>query len=111
LTWQIAVIGAIGWFPGALVFPLAINLATGGVPWQMYVHFAVSFTLAGLIGVVFSYLGIQYAVFRALLPRLGNPDGHTPAKAWAEVRPLTTAFDVLVILACGVPLVGGKCCS
>lgn len=106
LAGQIAAIGALGWLPGGLVFPLVIHLATGPVPWQMYSHFALSFTLAGLIGVVFSYLGVQYAVFRALLPRLGNPDTYTPAKAWAEVRPLTTPFGPLVMLACGVPLFG-----
>ena len=99
-------IGALGWLPGAVVFPLVIHLATGSLPWQVYSHFAVSFTLAGLIGVVFSYLGIQYVVFRAILPRLGNPDGHTPAKMWAEVRPLTATFDLLVVFACGVPLLG-----
>jgi MFS family permease len=106
LAWQLAGIGALGWLPGAVVFPLGIHLATGVVPWQVYSHFAVSFALAGLIGVVFSYLGIQYAVFRALLPRLGNPDSYTPAKMWAEVRPLTAPFGLVVVLACGVPLVG-----
>ena len=83
-----------------------IDLATGSLPWRIYTYFAVSFTLAGLIGVIFSYLGIQYVVFRALLPRLGNPDSYTPAKMWAEVRPLTAAFGPLVMLACGVPLLG-----
>ena len=78
----------------------------GPVPWQMYSHFVVSFTLAGLIGVVFSYLGIQYVVFRALLPRLGNPDAYTPAGMWDEVRPLTAAFGPAVLLASGVPLLG-----
>ena len=106
LAWQVAALGALGWMPGALVFPVTIHLATGSLPWQVYAHFAVSFTLAGLIGVVFSYLGLQYVVFRALLPRLGNPDVYTPAKVWAEVRPLTATFDLLVVFACGVPLLG-----
>ena len=103
---QVAALGALGWFPGAVIFPLVIHLATGSLPWQVYAHFAVSFALAGVIGVVFSYLGIQYLLFRALLPRLGNPDAHTPAKMWAEVRPHTAPFGALVMLACGVPLVG-----
>jgi serine/threonine protein kinase len=106
LAGQVAILGAAGWFPGGVVFPLAIDLAAGPLHWQTYAHFAVSFTLAGLIGVVFSYLGIQYVVFRALLPRLGNPDAHAPAAAWAAIRPLTARFDLLVMLACGVPLVG-----
>ncbi|MCI0703735.1 MAG: serine/threonine protein kinase [Planctomycetia bacterium] len=106
LGWWVAGLGVLGWLPGAIIFPLVIDLAAGPLSWQTYVHFAVSFTLAGLIGVVFSYLCIQYVIFRAILPRLGNPDTHTPAKIRAEVRPLTTPFGPLVILACGVPLVG-----
>lgn len=103
---RIAVLGAVGWLPGGLIFPLVIDLATEGLPWQEYAHFVISFTLAGLIGVVFSYLSIQFVVFRTLLPRLGNPDTHTPAGMWAEVRPMTTRFDLLVMLACAVPLLG-----
>ncbi|MDB5308901.1 MAG: hypothetical protein JWO38_3103, partial [Gemmataceae bacterium] len=106
LGWWVIGIGAAGWFPGGLVFPLAIDLAAGPVRWQTYAHFVVSFTLAGLIGVVFSYLGVQYVVFRALLPQVGNPDTFTPAAARAEVRPLTAPFGRLVIFACAVPLTG-----
>ena len=62
--------------------------------------------MAGLIGVVFSYLGVQYVVFRALLPQLGNPDAYSPAQIWSEIRPLTAAFGPVVLLACGVPLLG-----
>jgi serine/threonine protein kinase len=106
LAAQIALLGAIGWLPGSLIFPLVIHLATGSLPWQTYAHFATSFTMAGVIGVVFSYLGIQYVVFRALFPQLGNPDTYTPTKMWAEIRPLTASFTPLVLLACGVPLLG-----
>jgi serine/threonine protein kinase len=101
-----ATLGAVGWFPGALVFPLAVDVLAGPLGWREYAHFATSFTLAGIIGVVFSYLGIQFVVLRALLPRLGNPDAHAPAAAWAEVRPLTAFFGPAVALACAVPLVG-----
>ena len=106
LAGQAAALGAAGWLPGAVVFPLAIDLAAGPLRWQEYAHFAVSFALAGVIAVVFSYLGFQYVVFRAILPRVGNPDTYTPARTAAAVRSLTSAFGPLVMLACGVPLVG-----
>ena len=64
LGWWAIGLAALGWLPGGIVFPLAIDRAVGGVTTAMYVHFAVSFTLAGLIGIVFSYLGIQYVAFR-----------------------------------------------
>ncbi|MBN9120918.1 MAG: serine/threonine protein kinase [Planctomycetes bacterium] len=105
-AWQVAALGAFGWLPGGLIFPLGIDLLAGPLRWQGYAHFAVSFTLAGVIGVVFSYLAVQYVVFRAVLPRLGNPDAHAPARTAAEVRAMTAAFGPLVVLACGVPLLG-----
>lgn len=106
LGWWSIGLGALGWLPGGLVFPLVIDLAAGPVGWQTYAHYAVSFTLAGLIGVVFSYLLIEYVSFRALFPRLGNPDGYAPGAMWAELRPLTALFGPFLWLACAVPLVG-----
>ena len=106
LCWRAAALGAIGWLPGGLIFPLVIDLFAGPISWQTYAHYVISFTLGGLIGVVFSYLSIAYVVLRALLPQLGNPDTYTPAKAWDEIRPLTTPFGAMVMLASGVPLVG-----
>jgi len=106
LGWWAIGLGALGWLPAGFVFPLAIDLAAGPVEWPVYAHFVVSFTLAGLIGVVFSYLGIEYVAFRALFPRLGNPDHFSPAKTWAEFRPLTAPFGFFLLLACAVPLAG-----
>ena len=106
LGWWAIGLGALGWFPGGLAFPLAIDLADGPVPASTYAHFLVSFTLSGLIGVVFSYLGVQYVVLGALLPRVGNPDTFSPVAARAEVRPLTAPFGPFVLLASAIPLTG-----
>lgn len=106
LGWWAVGLGAFGWFSGGIVFPLVIDLAVGNFDWKLYAHYIVSFTLAGLIAVVFSYLAIQAVVLRALLPNLGNPDTYTPAGMWAEVRPITVAFGPFVLLASAVPLTG-----
>jgi hypothetical protein len=106
LGWWAIGLAALGWLPGGVVFPLAIDAAVGGVTAAMYAHFAVSFTLAGLIGIVFSYLGIEYVAFRALFPRLGNPEGHSDAKVWEDLRPLTAPLGLMLVLACAVPLAG-----
>ncbi|MFM8270984.1 MAG: hypothetical protein ACKODX_01420, partial [Gemmata sp.] len=106
LSWRVAALGALGWLPGGLLFPVFIDLFAGPLPAATYGHYLVSFTLAGLIGVVFSYLAVACVVFRALLPRLGNPDAFAADLAWAEVRPLTAPLGALLTLACGVPLVG-----
>jgi serine/threonine protein kinase len=103
---QAVIIGAFGWFPGGLIFPFAIDILAGPLDPRVYVHFLISFFLSGLIGVVFSYLGVQYVVFRSLLPRLGNPDAFTLEQAEKEVRPLTAPFGGLVFLASTIPLTG-----
>jgi hypothetical protein len=104
--WLTMVLGAVGWFPGAVVFPLAIDLAAGPLPWEVYAHFAISFTLSGLIGVVFCFLATEYVVFRALLPRLGDPDCDSCGQIGAEFKPLTALFSPCLVLACAVPLAG-----
>jgi serine/threonine protein kinase len=104
--WRTLVLGAVGWFPGGLLFPLVIDLAADPVPWQTYIHFAISFTLAGLIGVVFCYLATEYVVFRALLPRLCDPDHYTRGEIWSEFGPLTAPYAPFLVLACAVPLTG-----
>ncbi len=106
LGWWALWLGALGWFPGGVIFPLVIDLAAGPVGWETYFHYAVSFTLAGLIGVVFSYLLMEYVIFRALLPRLGNPDASSPSALWVEFHPLTVPFGPFLLLACAVPMVG-----
>lgn len=107
LGWWAIGLAAIGWLPSGVLFPLALDLATkDDVFWQTYAHFLVSFTLSGLIGVVFSYLGIQYVAFRSMFPRLGNPDTYSPVKDWAELKPLTSPFGLMLLLACAVPLTG-----
>jgi len=68
----VAALGALGWLPGGLVFPLIIHLTAGPLPWQTFAHFMVSFTMAGFDRRGVQLPGIQYVVFRALLPRLGT---------------------------------------
>ena len=102
----IVVLGSIGWFPGGVIFPLAIDLATGPLPRHTYTHFIVSFVLAGLIGVVFSYLGTQYVIFRGLLPRLCDPDRDRAGQIWSEFASFTRCYSLFFILASAVPLTG-----
>ena len=107
LGWWAVIIGTLGWFPGGLLFPLVIDLAAPFEhPVPIYIQFLISFTLSGLIGVIFSYLGVQYVVFRSLLPRLGNPETFSPNQARLEVRPLVAPFGPFVLLASAIPLTG-----
>lgn len=106
VCWLALWVGMLGWFPGGVLFPLGIDLRAGPVSWRVYAHFAVSFVLAGLVGVVFSYLGVVYVVFLTLLPRSGNPDTYRPGTIGDEVRPLTGLIGPCLLLSSAVPLTG-----
>ena len=106
LGWWMIGLAAAGWLPGAVLFPLGIDLLAGGVGWGVYAHYGVSFVLSWLVAVVFSYLGVMAVVLRALVPHLGNPDAYRPDAAWAEVRPAARLIGPCVVLATAVPLTG-----
>lgn len=106
IAWMTIWLGCLGWLPGSLLFPWGIDMLSGPLPWQDYAHFAVSFTLSGLIGVVFSFFGVNYVLFRSLLPFLGHPDSEDVSRIAAEVRPLVGLFGSFLLLACAVPLTG-----
>ena len=95
-----------GWIPGGIIFPLWIDCTSECVHWPEYVHFAVSFTLSGLVGVVFSYLGVQTVVMRAVYPVLTNPDRFTAAEAARELRPTAVLLTPCLVLASALPLTG-----
>ena len=113
LAWVAILLGCVGWFPGAVVFPLGVDLATRATDpidpdrrLALYGHFAVSFVLSGLIGVVFSFLGVMWVLLRAVFPLAGNPDTYRAGQIGAELRPLAWWFAPFVLLACAVPLTG-----
>jgi serine/threonine protein kinase len=104
--WMVIGLGCAGWFPGAVVFPLGIDLMAGPISWETYGHFAMSFILSGLIGVVFSFLGVVYLLFHSFLPNLGHPDTYQPGAIGAEIHPLVALLGPCLMLSCAVPLTG-----
>ncbi len=68
------VLALAGWLPGGMFFPLSIDLLVGGVPWQTYAHFFISFALCCVITLIYSYLAIQFLVLRVFLPPLFNAE-------------------------------------
>ena len=85
---------------------MAIDLASGPLPGYTYVHFLVSFTLAGLIGVVFSFLATEYVLFRAVVPGLCDPDTYRRGQVWDEFAPQLSLQVVCLVTANAVPLTG-----
>lgn len=98
-----AEIAAVGWLPGAVIFPLALTDWQAGIDWSRFGHFAASFTVAGLIAITYSFLGIQAVVVRAIYPRLVHPDV-SPEQRKTEAATLTGDLSAAPLVAATVPL-------
>jgi serine/threonine protein kinase len=72
LSWPRWIIGlsCLGWLPGVLVFPLGLHWLAGPADPDVFGHFFISNTLAGLIAMTYSFFATQYLVLRVLYPRL-----------------------------------------
>lgn len=95
-----------GWVPGGILFPLLLDRLAGPLPWNACLHFGISFALSGLVGMVYSYYGIQFVVLRALYPQLGNPESFDANVVREEVRKGTRWLEPFLILATLIPLAG-----
>jgi eukaryotic-like serine/threonine-protein kinase len=97
---------ALGWFPGGVIFPLLLDWYAGPIPWQVYAHFAISFTISGLAGIVYSYFGVQWIVLHVLYPRLDIPDRDRGLPIVLEMRKIRRWLGLCEILAGLTPLLG-----
>jgi eukaryotic-like serine/threonine-protein kinase len=106
LTHRGVMFALLGWAPGAILFPLVIHLFASHPGWNSYIHFFISFTLSGLIGMVYSYFGIQYVILRSMYPQLVNPNGFSISNTQAELYEGTRCLGFFLILATLIPLTG-----
>ncbi|MEX2171971.1 MAG: serine/threonine-protein kinase [Pirellulales bacterium] len=67
--WLLA-LGIIGWIPGGILFPTLIHLYRGPLDPSVFLHFATSFTLSGLIAIAYSLCGLQFLALRIMYPRM-----------------------------------------
>lgn len=98
-----AALAAVGWFPGGVIFPLALTHWPDGVNWDRFGHFVVSFTVSGLIAMTYSFLGVQMAVVRTILPRLLHPE-LTSVQRRADADVLLGDLGWAPLVAAAVPL-------
>jgi eukaryotic-like serine/threonine-protein kinase len=81
-------LSAVGWLPGAILFPAVISARTGMLGFEAWMHFIASFTLSCLIALAYSLCGSQYVIQRALYPRMWDDVRHFTAVARKELAPM-----------------------
>jgi eukaryotic-like serine/threonine-protein kinase len=99
-------LSCLGWLPGALLFPLLIDLKAGPLPQKIFAHFVFSFTISGLIALTYSGLAVQWGVLRILYPRLWVDGSRFRETARREVASQNRRLRVWQFLAGLIPLAG-----
>lgn len=100
----IAGLTAFGWFPGAIIFPLAIQLTAPPLDFLMAAHFFVSFCLSGLIALAYSLCGVEFVVLRGLYPGMWRDAQNSTAVAREELQPVSGQLNRIELLAVSIPL-------
>ncbi|MEM8666753.1 MAG: protein kinase [Planctomycetota bacterium] len=65
-----AIVCMMEWAIAGLVYPLSIQLATGSMPLEAYLHFFGSLVLSGLIAAAFPFFGVSFFCLRVAYPAL-----------------------------------------
>ena len=100
----IVVLGAIGWLPGAVLFPLGIHLVAGPLASSIIGHFIIDFVLSALIAVTYSYFGAEAILLRVLYPRSLVGQFQPRHTARRELRGIPRRMQLAQIVAAIIPL-------
>jgi len=103
--WVVLVV-TLGWMPGSLLFPTAMDWLEGPLRPHVYAHFFVSFTLSWLIAMAYSFLHVEYLAFRIAYPRLWIGEARPRERARLELSRLGSSKHPFHFMAGFVPLVG-----
>jgi hypothetical protein len=101
-----ALLACLGWFPGILFFPAGLQLVSGPIDGMVCTHFAVSFTISGLIALTYAYLLVLCLVICVFYPRLWRNVRSFRKIAIRELAPVGPRLRVFQVLAGAIPLIG-----
>ncbi len=101
-----ALFACLGWFPGAIYFPLGLQLFAGNVSAVAAAHLVASIVLSGLIAITYSVVGLQLVAVRVYYPLLWGHAEHFRTTAQQELEPTRSWLRTLQKLSGMIPLVG-----
>lgn len=102
-VWIVA-LGALGWLPGAVVFPLGLHLAAGPLSATIFGHLVIDFLLSAMIAVTYSYFGAEAILLRVLYPRFLIDQPMPQRAARRELRRISLRIKIAQVVAAMIPL-------
>ena len=99
-------VGSVGWLSSALFFPTVLHFRAGGLSGDVWLHFWISFLLAGSIAVAYGFILTQYLMLRAVYPEFWFGAADFRQRAAEELRCVEPLMRIFQTLAAAIPLMG-----
>lgn len=93
------------WIVAALMFPLTMQFAAGGLPGRSAIHFFGSITVCGAIAIAYPFFLLTFFVVRSVYPEL-VAHGQTNPREADQLRALRRRLSRYLAIAASVPLLG-----
>ncbi|MFV9632225.1 serine/threonine-protein kinase [Mycobacterium neumannii] len=93
------------WMVAALMFPLTMQFAAGGIPGRSAIHFFGSITVCGAIAIAYPFFLLTFFVVRSIYPELVAHGRTSPHEA-EQLKALSRRLPSYLAIAASVPLLG-----
>nr|WP_090339245.1 serine/threonine-protein kinase [Mycolicibacterium malmesburyense]CRL67434.1 serine/threonine protein kinase [Mycolicibacterium malmesburyense] len=100
----VAVVFAL-WVLAAVMFPLTLQFAEGGLPGRFAIHFFTSIVVCGAIAISYPFFLLTFVVVRSVYPELVAHGQTTPQEA-EQLTALRRRLPRYLAIAASVPLLG-----
>jgi hypothetical protein len=102
---RVALIAFSLWVLAGLTFPLAMEVAAGGIPGRSAIHFFGSLTVCGAIATAYPFFLFTFYIVRSIYPEL-VAYGQTNVQEAEQLRALRRRLPRYLAVAASVPLLG-----
>jgi serine/threonine protein kinase len=104
-TW-VAGVSLLGWLPGAILFPLVLQITASNISRPTLGHLAVDFCISGLVAATYSYFLVEMIVLRVIYPRFLRGAHHPAQTAQIDLVGAQRRLYLGQTLAGVIPLTG-----
>jgi len=102
------ILSSLGWLPGAVLLPLlVVALAPQAAGWDVFLHYFLSFLIAGLIALTYTDFVDQYLLLCVAYPFLWVDPRQPRQTARAELGPVERRLRFFQVLSGLIPLATG----
>lgn len=93
------------WMAAGVAFPLTLQIVTGDIPTEAFVHFIASLAVCGAIAVAYPFFLVNFFIVRSTYPTF-MPHGQTNEEDARQLHSLDRRSNLYLAVAASIPLLG-----